>query len=390
MPFRGKWRKEMGKQDEHQFVTCFKLLFQHCNEGAIYLHFLPSKENLFVPLPEINSIPQILQEHREESCYFGVATRKDGDDSKQGILQIPALCVDIDSKGFKEANDFFERFPLKPTFWIKFRSGYHVCFLLKKPAGLSEVPTVENLLRRSRLALHLGGDPAAINASRIHVPGTLELGKKPEVYFYHVHPDRQYSIHDFNSRLPALPMANPVSTSPVRGEKRGPKDVSAKVKSKSKPSREEKWADYVKRSKEWNISIPFEMLHSDAYKKLDYAPALKVLCWFHEKRQLRRIKGKRGKNRLQAVNGDISFPYWEAILRGLTTKQYSRALKELHEVGFIDIKKPGSALRGDWTVYGLSDRWREYGTPNFKYLEFPKSVHWINFGFGAKKKKEKS
>lgn len=378
----------MGKQDDHPSVKCFNLLFQYCTEGTIYLHFLPSEKKLFVPVMEINSIPEILEKHKEESCYFGLATRKDGDSSKGGIIKIPALCVEIGSKvPFKKMEDLLERFPLKPTCWIKHRSGYHICFLLKKPAGPPMVQQVENL--NKRLAIYFMGDPDRCDAGRtFHIPGTLELGKKPEVYFYRVHPDRQYSIHDFDKNLPALPMTSSVGTSPPpAGKREKVKGVPAEVKPKSKPSEEEKWADYVKRTKEWNTLIPMSLLHSEAYKKLDYAPALKVLNWFYEKRQSRRIKGKRGKDRFQVVNdGNISFPYREAILRGLTSQQFRKALKGLHGLGFIDIKKPGSALRGDWTIFGLSDRWKEYGTSNFKDSEFPKSVHWVNFGWLKKKK----
>ncbi len=151
---------------------------------------------------------------------------------------------------------------------------------------------------------------------------------------------------------------------------------------------EDQWNEYLRRSKGWSVRISFDLLHSPAYKKLNYGPAIKALNWFHEKIRLQVNKRKRGKDRYNVINGDISFTYREAKLRGLSSHQFSKALKELHRFGFIDIQKPGSALKGDWTKFSISDRWKKYAIPNFKNEQFPRSVHWVNFGFGAKKKRK--
>lgn len=145
---------------------------------------------------------------------------------------------------------------------------------------------------------------------------------------------------------------------------------------------EDQWSEYKQRSRAWAVRIGFILLHSDAYREMNYAPALKLLTWFHEKIRMRVNKGKRGKNRYEIINGqEIAFTYAEAKLRGLSSHQISKGLKELCEFGFIDIKQPGSALRGDWTKYSISDRWKNYGTPNFKKLDYRKSIKWRNFGF---------
>jgi hypothetical protein len=150
---------------------------------------------------------------------------------------------------------------------------------------------------------------------------------------------------------------------------------------------EDQWNEYLRRSKEWAIRVRYDLLHSKAYRNLTYGPAIKVLNWFHEKVKIEVNKKKRGKDRYRIVNdGDIDFTYREAMLRGLTAQKFSKALRELHQFGFIDINKPGSALKGDFTVFALSDRWKAYGTRDFLSHEFPKSVHWVNFGFGTKQK----
>ena len=136
----------------------------------------------------------------------------------------------------------------------------------------------------------------------------------------------------------------------------------------------EEWADYLKRSRTWSVRVSHDLLHSQAYKSLKYGPGLKVLNWSHEKIRVRLDKKRRGFMRYEVVNnGEFVFPYSEAILRGLTVNQFSRALKELLGLGFIDVKKFGSGMMEDPTVFTLSQRWKEFGKPNFISKEWPKS-----------------
>jgi hypothetical protein len=150
---------------------------------------------------------------------------------------------------------------------------------------------------------------------------------------------------------------------------------------------EETWNEYLKRSKKWAIRMEYGLLHSQAYRDLNYGPGIKVLTWFYEKLRYEKDKPKKGKKRYRLMNdGEIDFQYREAIFRGLTPQKFRKALLELHRLGFIEVKKPGSSLKGDWTIFTLSGRWETYGTSNFNHVEFPKSVHWVNFGFGTKEK----
>lgn len=144
----------------------------------------------------------------------------------------------------------------------------------------------------------------------------------------------------------------------------------------------EKWNDYKKRSREWNIRVGYELLHSKAYKSLNYGPALKLLCWVHEKIRVEKIQGKRGKNRFQVKdNGHFSFLYTEANQRGLSDQQFSKALRELHSQGFLDVVKPGSSLKNDFSVYSLSERWKRFGLADFEQKEWPQSMYRIESGF---------
>lgn len=149
---------------------------------------------------------------------------------------------------------------------------------------------------------------------------------------------------------------------------------------------EEQWSAYKQRSKGWAVRIDFALLHSEAYKALNYAPGVKVLTWFHEKVKVKLNKKKRGKERYQVLDGDLSFTYSEGECRGLSHEQFSRALREIHKFGFIDIKKPGSRLKNDWTEYLISNRWRDFGTPDFKEIAWQTSIKWRNYGFGSTEK----
>lgn len=150
---------------------------------------------------------------------------------------------------------------------------------------------------------------------------------------------------------------------------------------------EDQWEKYLIESRGWAVRVSVLMLHSEAYKELSNGPALKVLNWFHEKIRLKKDKKRRGFKRWVVVNdGEFSFTYKEAGFRGLTSYQYRKALKELYELGFIEIKKPGSALKGDYTIFKLSDHWKGYRTQSDRRGELPKSALWRNFGYGSSEK----
>lgn len=207
----------MQKKNDHPSVAFLESLYKHCDGGFINLRFLPSKENKFIPISEINSIPSILKSHENQNCYFGIATRRDGDGSKEGIVEIPALWNDIDivkgSSGYDHFKQTYKQFPLKPSILIESGGGFHPYWLLKEPTTKDDIPRVEDLLRR--IAAYLGGDMAATDASRIlRLPGTLNPKYKPprKVTIGHFHPERQYNLDDFDF------------LSPRQGEERGSRE----------------------------------------------------------------------------------------------------------------------------------------------------------------------
>jgi len=147
----------------------------------------------------------------------------------------------------------------------------------------------------------------------------------------------------------------------------------------------EDWKEYQEKSANWYVRIGFDLLHSKAFGELRNPSALKLLVWFHEKVRIKVNRKRRGSARYEKKNGGISFTYREGEYWGLTPHQFARAIEDLHRLGFIDILRPGSAREGDWTEYGLSERWRSYGTTVFICAARPRSVHWVNYGFGKGK-----
>jgi hypothetical protein len=147
------------------------------------------------------------------------------------------------------------------------------------------------------------------------------------------------------------------------------------------------WEGYKRRSKKWEIRIPFEILHSEALQQVKYCPTVKVFVWIYEKRKLFRTN-KQGKKRFQEVREPFPFAYSEGRRRGLKDRQFGRAIRELVEKGFIDVIRLGSGLQGDPSLYYFSDRWRKYGTPDFEKKELPRRASFGCFGDPKKRAKK--
>lgn len=109
------------------------------------------------------------------------------------------------------------------------------------------------------------------------------------------------------------------------------------------------------------------MAKSPALASLRTATAIRVLLVFLGKRQMAKA-GRRGHERWTCVNnGDITFSYDEAERKyGITDGQFSRAINALRAAGFIDIEQSGAGLFKSQNTYSISERWRDYGTPDFK------------------------
>ena len=141
-----------------------------------------------------------------------------------------------------------------------------------------------------------------------------------------------------------------------------------------------------------SIKIVFErqLLNSSAFIKLP-GTASKVLFWFLARRQYVSGKVKGSKEWTNYNNGEIVFSYAEAIDKDkfkLTRPRFRRALDNLIKFGFIDINHHGGGMFKDMTTYYISDRWRDYGTPEF--IEKFRRKDTRGLGLTAKNWEEKS
>ena len=103
-----------------------------------------------------------------------------------------------------------------------------------------------------------------------------------------------------------------------------------------------------------------------------------VFLIFLTKRQVAQV-GRKGKEKWVIVNnGEIVFPYCDAKDKyGIPASTFSRAIDQLIEFGLIDINHLGGGMVKDMTTYYISDRWRDYGTPEFKKQFRPKEHPWV-------------
>lgn len=124
-----------------------------------------------------------------------------------------------------------------------------------------------------------------------------------------------------------------------------------------------------------------ELLKSKAYRALRTPKAYFVLGIFMTKRQMGKI-GRRGKRESVILNnGRITFTFREAQSKySISPGAFGTAIDELRDKGFIDIAESGTGLYKSANLYSLSDRWKKYGTPEYKDPT-PRPHKPINKGF---------
>jgi hypothetical protein len=194
-------RRQQSKMEiGTKFLTT---LFSKCSEGFVEIRSIPPGNNdrFWIPVNNIK-IPKLPD---GKNTYFGVATRRQGKGTKQDILEIPSVWVDIDFKDVPliEAETRLKDFPLEPTIIIHSGGGWHLYWMLKEPATPEDINLVEDVNRR--IATYFSGDSAAADASRIlRLPGTMNVKYDPPRLVKSVSsdPDLEYNLSDFADFLP--------------------------------------------------------------------------------------------------------------------------------------------------------------------------------------------
>lgn len=121
-----------------------------------------------------------------------------------------------------------------------------------------------------------------------------------------------------------------------------------------------------------HIRVERKLLKSPAWFALTGA-ATQVLMLFLLRRQMEQV-GPKGKAEWTIRNnGEIVFTYSEAEKKyGITRARFSRAIKDLVRVGFIDVYERGTSWEHKPSYYSISNRWRKYGKPDFQKAEIEK------------------
>lgn len=127
------------------------------------------------------------------------------------------------------------------------------------------------------------------------------------------------------------------------------------------------------------VVLERNLLESQAFYTLK-GHAIIVLMAFMGKRQIEKIGHRGNEKKIIRNNGKIAFTYAEAKQKyGFVPLQFTRAIDQLIEHGFIDIAERGSALGKIPTLYSISSRWQNFGKPDF--LSSKRIIRKIGIGF---------
>jgi hypothetical protein len=184
----------------------------------------------------LSRIEAWVKRHRAtRDLYIGVAERRTAANGTKANCSVTrALHCEIDFKDHPSPEAARERlaaFPLSPSILVRSGGGLHTYWLLDEPAQLA----AEGVLARVEAAIKwlqvtLGGDPNAIDASRVlRIPGTLNHKYTPKraITFEHFEPSRRYKLSDFVAVEPAAPTPSlraPLRSGPSQQKSAGIRD----------------------------------------------------------------------------------------------------------------------------------------------------------------------
>ena len=133
--------------------------------------------------------------------------------------------------------------------------------------------------------------------------------------------------------------------------------------------------------------VEHDLMYSVPFRELS-GKNMWVLLRFLQKQTWHKKKVGRS-NQVFYENDNLSFTYAEAQEFGISTSQFYRSIKKLVEVGFLDVEHRGGAYGQDYSRFKLSDRWKQYGTKDFKAETFERLMlpgHDVRSRMQAKQK----
>jgi hypothetical protein len=120
------------------------------------------------------------------------------------------------------------------------------------------------------------------------------------------------------------------------------------------------------------IRLIADMFYSEAFNSLSRSTMLTLMRCLQKRKW--KFEGEGKKNKMVYLNEGFIFPYAEATFLGIGTTQHWKNMTKLIEVGFIDMVHQGGWYQThesekDYNVYILSERWRDYGKPEFQEIK---------------------
>jgi hypothetical protein len=127
-----------------------------------------------------------------------------------------------------------------------------------------------------------------------------------------------------------------------------------------------------------NVLIEHDLFYSRAFNELSKSGIITLLRCL-QKRTWEKTK-VHGKKQNVYTNDGFIFPYAEAAFLGIKSTQHWKNIRQLIEIGFLDLVYQGGWYQKhdkekDYSVYQLSERWRKYDTPEFVKIEKPKNPY---------------
>jgi hypothetical protein len=112
------------------------------------------------------------------------------------------------------------------------------------------------------------------------------------------------------------------------------------------------------------VALPYDLINSAAYRELP-SSAAKALPYFF-------AKVKKSYRDPQRYSLEFSLSYSEGKKYGFAPATFARVIRDLVRLGFVDPVDKGG-LRSDgnsYNLFRLSQRWEDFGKPNFKKIDW--------------------
>jgi hypothetical protein len=122
------------------------------------------------------------------------------------------------------------------------------------------------------------------------------------------------------------------------------------------------------------IVVERELLKSEPFRRLN-GTAKTLYFDFRMKCTVKTMTPKLGRKKERVIlnNGELEYCYSEAEKNGIPRSSFMRGIDDLVRYGFIDVAYSGNGgKKGDKSLYGISERWRSWGTDDFVAATRPK------------------